>query len=332
MLYDMFKAGKLGKADDLYTLQAGKHLSGNKTPRERELTGVPPLRLRSAGSPLIDWRIRGAAGGVGSHGLNYLNQSEIPTGRISNCYNGGYITYPYVFGPSIPGGQGKTAVDYNQWTMADPGYTENYAATDARPAAYANCQWFASLPAGRYKLIIEGFNKELGEYYVTFYNSVLNEGPLLKLIAENGTVIVDLPDAMADFVQPGAYYHKEVIFTVNSNTNVGLFTKIYSSLMSMRYMIVDASVEAQPFTNRDYYIQFSGVTCWEPYKLSLPVTVRSGSNSAVVYIDLNGSPLGENDTASLTDSGINIPTFSGINTIDADSPVRPSEMYIKYTV
>ncbi len=42
MLYDMFKAGKLGKADDLYTLQAVKHLSGNKTPRERELTGIPP--------------------------------------------------------------------------------------------------------------------------------------------------------------------------------------------------------------------------------------------------------------------------------------------------
>lgn len=52
--------------------------------KEREMTKKLPLTLRSDGTSLLDWRISGAAGGVGRTGKNYLRQTTapIPNGAV----------------------------------------------------------------------------------------------------------------------------------------------------------------------------------------------------------------------------------------------------------
>lgn len=53
-----------------------KKIYVDKSTPIRELTGVPPLEFKTVSEELIDWRITGAAGGVGKLGKNYLRQVE----------------------------------------------------------------------------------------------------------------------------------------------------------------------------------------------------------------------------------------------------------------
>ena len=58
----------------------------------RELTGVSPLTFRTVSEELIDWRIKGAAGGAGKLGKNYLKQAErsMPDGTYGKQVNAVY--------------------------------------------------------------------------------------------------------------------------------------------------------------------------------------------------------------------------------------------------
>ena len=58
-LYDLLKARKTGIAPDLWTALAAKNCSGDSGAEVKELTGIPPLSIRSNGTMLLDYLISG---------------------------------------------------------------------------------------------------------------------------------------------------------------------------------------------------------------------------------------------------------------------------------
>ena len=300
-------------------------------PEVAELTSIPPITFLSTGADLSDWTVTGAAGGVGKVGTNLLNLREVPEGELSNG-QGGSVTCSYILAGNVPGGTGKTGIDYNKWTWVYADYTRDDLAKDARIASYATSQWFAHLPPGDYKLIMEGFNGP-GDGWLPCYRTVNDETPYLKLFTENDTELVSDMDPFENFEGRERWIQKIYEFTVTSELNAGLFTKIYphNAAMTYRYMIVPADTPMQQFTNTEYIAgPITGETCWEPYKIYLPLRISSvGGGTTEINIPLTG-PMQAGTTVSLASTGITIPTYYGRNTLSCDTDVQPV-VYIKYT-
>ncbi len=365
MLRELLIANKTGIADDLPTRLAGKCMNIDRTPKTKELTGAVPMRFNSDGTSLLDWHIKGAAGGVGKPGRNYLRM--VPK-TVSDGL-GKTISYNYYYGDygenyELDAGSHEVApigsnrkVKYQQWMVPTYGSEDNISGNhyvkDGRTENYDNCFWFADLKAGTYKLICEyktvywdsynfmryGYGYRHGYYYF-LNNGTEVKHPHVKLIAPDDTVVLNerlLKDGTETATTmsrleelgfiPGTstltwFYHEEFNFTVTSDMKLGFFAVFPACA---RFMITDTDVVA----NKS--VQDTSVkSCWEPYKVTLPVTVTSEGQTNTVTIDLGSSPLYENDTLTFTGTGKTVPTYSGRNIIDVDSDVKPSEVYIKY--
>lgn len=66
-------------------------------------------------------------------------------------------------------------------------------------------------------------------------------------------------------------------------------------------------------------------TNYEPYGYKIPVVC--GGTTTNIYLD---EPLEENETISMSDTGVSIPTINGSNTLSIGTTVQPNNMYIKY--
>lgn len=64
---------------------------------------------------------------------------------------------------------------------------------------------------------------------------------------------------------------------------------------------------------------------YEPYGYKIPVVC--GGATTNIYLN---EPLGENESISMSDTGVSIPTINGTNILTVDTEVQPSKMYIKY--
>lgn len=69
----------------------------------------------------------------------------------------------------------------------------------------------------------------------------------------------------------------------------------------------------------------STATPYEPYGYKIPIVC--GETTTNIYLD---EPLGENESISMNDTGLSIPTINGSNTLSVNTEVQPSKMYIKY--
>ena len=314
----------------------------------KEVTGTLPLVVSpSDGTPLLDWHIKGAAGGVGKAGLNKLKMREyaLADGLSNNSSDPTYrqnIRIDFFSIPVVPPNTPYTTA-YQQWMRAETSYIgddrKDYTADD-RPCDYQHCQFFGRLKAGSYKLVCE-YYRDSG--YPWLLRNHDNENPYIALLTEDNVLLVkkSMNQAYAPVVQDPLFdgydsyrhdfYHEEYPFTVSSDTSVGFISKIYpeyNSNVFTRFQIVPADTAAVPF-----YIDadVNGVTCWEPYKVILPLTITHGEQSMAISIDLGTEFLGENDTVDFTTTHIAIPTYSGANTITVDTDIQPSEMYAKFS-
>ena len=66
-------------------------------------------------------------------------------------------------------------------------------------------------------------------------------------------------------------------------------------------------------------------TTYEPYGYKIPIVC--GGTTTNIYLD---EPLEENETISMSDTGVSIPTINGSNTLSVDTSVQPSSVYVKY--
>ena len=69
----------------------------------------------------------------------------------------------------------------------------------------------------------------------------------------------------------------------------------------------------------------SNVSVYEPYGCKIPIVC--GGATTNIYLN---EPLGENESISMNDTGLSIPTINGTNILTVDTEVQPSKMYIKY--
>lgn len=344
MLEAILKAGKAGLADDKYTLLLGRKFFPKSEPGIRELTGVPPLSFNSDGTSLLDWHIKGAAGGVGKYTFNYLKQSavSISNGQPSGSEYAGTISYSFArTGPSIPSGASYSA-NREQWLGSAYSKTitvsGNVLGIDDRQIGYDTCQYRFRLDAGSYKLIMEAFDHSgqwLSDRLTKYTSSASYRGtPVIALVKPNGQTLLS-EQFDRSLYQGDNFVHLEYSFTITEPMEIGLFFdgmghNISTEEFMPRFMVVDSDTVAQPFSITYATRVYEGVSCWDAPHAILPVRVSSGGQVTTVDISLGRSMLYENDEITFTGTSVTIPTYSGRNVLDVDSWVKPSEVYIKY--
>ena len=321
-----------------------------------EITGTLPITFKSNGTSLLDWRIKGAAGGVGRVGTNKLNYKPIArgSGPGGTYTDSGTIAGVAMNAVSIPDGAPADA-DHQRWYMLRANINEggNWV-DDYRSPTYANCNWYAKLTAGTYKLIAECANPYGKTVRVPNLDSIYrndsvlpgNHIPRYDLVDSSGNILIEV--TWENFFGSGnqrRWTRKESLFTVTEDIDVGVFSKMFqydssyavdniTPYLVFRYMIVPADTPTSQFSVTlpiSGEPEITGESCWEPYKVTLPLTVSSGELSKTVIIDLGTEFLGENDFISFETTSELIPTFGSINTLNVDSSIPPSEVYIKYT-
>lgn len=232
---------------------------------------------------------------------------------------------------------------------------------DARPLRYDFCNYYATLKAGTYKVMIDtwgnnrfwnpalatGIQNYTGCVYDNFSYGGTQGNEWFALLAENNTAIIQKSDilpsgissktkAISDGAPYPNYFHKEVEFTLTADTKVGLFHRAYYESAGTpipayhRFMIVDSDVEAVYFeTTGADPAQMQGYSAWEKYQVTLPVTISCGDESQTITFDLGDEILYVGDSISKTSISIELPTYVGLNTITTDSENQPF-VYIKY--
>jgi len=323
----------------------------------KEVTGPLPLTVSpSDGTPLLDWRIKGAVGGVGRVGTNKLNYKPIArgSGPGGTYTDSGTIAGVAMNAVSIPDGAPADA-DHQRWYMLCANINEggNWV-DDYRSPTYANCNWYAKLTAGTYKLVAECANPYGITVRVPNLDSIYrndsalpgNHIPRYDLVDSSGNILIEVTwENFFGSENQRRWTRKESVFTVTEDTDVGVFSKMFqydssyavddiTPYLVFRYMIVLADTPTSQFSVTlpiSGSPTISGESCWEPYKVTLPLTITHGEQSTAISIDLGTEFLGENDIVDFTTTHITIPTYSGANTITADTDIQPSEMYAKFS-
>lgn len=104
-----------------------------------------------------------------------------------------------------------------------------------------------------------------------------------------------------------------------------------TSPSNARYLVIN--IAGYPGTNdtirTDDLINFQleerpTATDYEPYGYKIPVVC--GGTTTNIYLD---EPIGANESVSLSDTNVNIPTINGTNILSIDTTVQPSNVYVQ---
>ena len=277
---------------------------------------------------------------------------------------------------SIPGND--TFVTNNeQWISLVTSHNRNVSdywgpvgtvACDVRPLTYEYCNYYATLKAGTYKVMIDcwgnnrfsgtggywtGIQDYTGCVYDNFnYDQLSNIYEWFGLVEEDNTIVVSKSKLLPDGITTKAtridstpplpnYFHKEVEFTLDHDAKVGLMHRAYywnpSEILPayFRFMIVDSDVEAVYFeTTGADPAQMQGYSAWEKYQVKVSVVVYNNAvpGEAALWVKKDipvDDFLYDGDSVSLKSSSVDIETFEGWNSIVVDSDVQPT-IYIKY--
>lgn len=104
----------------------------------------------------------------------------------------------------------------------------------------------------------------------------------------------------------------------NSATN-GVYNNHPVTVTSLNGYVT-IGYRAQSYDPRNYTTMLNEGTTALPYE---PFTEPTTTN---IYLD---EPIGENESISLSDTNVNIPTIRGTNVLTVDTTVQPSNVYIK---
>lgn len=316
---------KVYLGDNEVWLRAGVH----------EKVARPPFSFLSNGSNLLDWYIKGAAGGVGDRGINYLKQEPVSVnnGHAGDPYNGDVVTTfnsdnnPYIPDNTYPSQWLKTNCTM---TIGVPGGLT--VGVDDRNPVYSQSQYKLTLSAGSYKFIFEGFDgaKEWKSDFLSRFSSAYGyQGNVFFALLDESNNRIAYQELDRTQYSNDNFLHFEYPFTLSEETNLAVM--FLSARFNLRFMIVDSDVVAEPFEVQYGIYTITGNTCWQPYNITIPVTVSSGGQSQTVEVIVD-APLEANDYITKTQAGVNIPTYDGTNTITVGTIVNPTEMYIKYTI
>lgn len=237
--------------------------------------------------------IRGTALGVGDEGtvgLNKLNYAPIQqgSGPGGTYTSSSVIAATAMNAVSIPSTIPSGVNDQRWYKHCGNVNTGGNWVDDYRRRTYANCNWFATLPPGSYKLICECANPYAKTIRVPNLDSIYrndeqlpgNHIPRYSLIDSANNIIVDV--TWEDFFvseNSQKWTRKESVFNVSEPLEVGVFSKMYmydssysidniTPYLVWRIMIVPADTVATPFSVEVNGETITGESCWEPYSVS----------------------------------------------------------------
>lgn len=108
---------------------------------------------------------------------------------------------------------------------------------------------------------------------------------------------------------PGDAYPKKRVFTTPANCYYIQFQESKDKMMNENTLMLNVGNISLPYES--YY--------------KIPVKINN-TNVANIYLD---SPIYENESISLSDTNVDIPTIDGTNVISIDTTVQPSNVYIQ---
>lgn len=169
-------------------------------------------------------------------------------------------------------------------------------------------------------------------------------------ISDGGAIatIPDYPISTYDYINvlPNTYYSYKAFTVVNPNdsTRKTIRVSYYTSNKAFmtRYFEIGNGLTKKTIRtpNGCFYVRLSiddnlenvmlwegssDVSVYEPYGYKIPIVC--GGATTNIYLN---EPLGGNESISMSDTGIAIPTINGTNILTVDTAVQPSNIYIKY--
>ena len=111
----------------------------------------------------------------------------------------------------------------------------------------------------------------------------------------------------------------------NSGTN-GVYNNYPATVTSLNGYVT-IGYRAQSYDPRNYTTMLNEGTTALPYEpYGYKVSVVCGGTTTNIYLD---EPIGANESISLSDTNVNIPTIRGTNVLTVDTTVQPSNVYVK---
>lgn len=298
-LYEILKASKTGLAPDIWTALAGKNWGGADSGAEvKELTGIPPLSFRADGKPLIDYTIYGN-----------MTQSKECGERTRNLFDKDNV----VFSGFYP--------------HADTGAVVN-TKSGKFLSIIVPCEPNTSYTWSFDKIVADLRNRVAG------YSAYPTVGMACTFLDRE----TDSPSGSTRTVQK---------FTTTAETH-WLILMVTGTGKTTETLTEDVAENAQLEIG-------SEMSAYEPYGYKIPISVNGQTNNIYIgseplrkavdgsdaadtlnyvtqqlirRVDSSGNALAEPEIITLDVP--EIPTVEGQNTIDVQTELKPSEMYIKY--
>ena len=169
-------------------------------------------------------------------------------------------------------------------------------------------------------------------------------------IDNSGTIatVPNYPISTYDYINvlPNTYYSYKAFIAANPSGSAGRTIRVsyYTSNKAFisRYFEIGNGLTKKTMTtpNNCFYVRLSiddnlenvmlwegssDVSVYEPYGCKIPIVC--GGATTNIYLN---EPLGENESISMNDTGLSIPTINGSNTLSVNTEVQPSSVYVKY--
>lgn len=334
-----------------------------------EVEGVPPISFNGIGENLLDYRIDGASGGVGERTNNLFDKNNpkmltrlyiSATGRVnvtssnsrsiiipctpSTIYNVKfkYSTYTLrIASFSIYPAINKTGDNVNIVTNGTSCNSASYMTSETANYLFIFCYNVATQESRDYSIdeffseimvcqsptplsyepygynvpvVISGKNL-FDEIYP---NIVINTVKYISFALTNGeyTLSSNIPNGgsaslflLAGQVNSGASTQNNGVWLNNPQT-----VNVIDGFLTIGYRIYG---NINPEDYETILALGSTATDYEPYH-----------EPTITNIYLN-TPIGANESISLSDTNVNIPTIRGTNVLSIDTTVQPSNVYVK---
>ena len=167
-------------------------------------------------------------------------------------------------------------------------------------------------------------------------------------INDSGAIatVPNYPMSTYDYIHvlPNTYYSYKAFIVANPNESQTIRVSYYTSrkVFISRYFEIGNGLTTETIRtpNNCFYVRLSiddnlenvmlwegssNVSVYEPYGYKVPIVC--GGTTTNIYLN---EPLGENESISMNDTGVSIPTINGSNTLSVDTSVQPSSVYVKY--
>ena len=334
-----------------------------------EVEGVPPISFNGIGENLLDYRIDGASGGVGDRTDNlfdgilldgyYTNNTlttltssagvykslkvNLPAGTYTVVYSEAVLIIRYIElnGDYMTNPAGKSAVESYTFTL------NNNSTISLGFRNSTNTQWDDSI---KIQVVTGSIVPSKYEPYGYKVPVIISGKNLLPRIATSQTingVTFTVNDDGSVTCNGTAKRTTQYVFSDNTIYENCVLSGCPSGGGYNNYLLrfrgtggeqIAETGSGKPISNVEGYVEIrlnTGYTCdnltfypmirlasiqddtYEPYHE--PTTTN-------IYLD---EPIGANESISLSDTNVNIPTIRGTNVLTVDTTVQPSNVYVK---